>query len=72
MPGPFGFVVVWFCFLQYWFELRAYTLSHSTPSILFCEGFCFVLFCFEIGSHELFALALNPDPPDLSTEQLRL
>jgi hypothetical protein len=40
------------------FELRAYTLSHST---LFYEGF------FQIGSlMELFAqLALNFDPPDL-------
>jgi hypothetical protein len=35
------------------FELRAYTLSHST-SPCFCDGF------FEIQSHELFAQAWLP------------
>jgi hypothetical protein len=42
------------------FELRAFTLSHSTIPI-FVKGFS------EIGSHELFArLASNCNPPDLS------
>jgi hypothetical protein len=41
------------------FELRAYTLSHSTSP--FCDG----LFS-KIETHKLFAqLASNCDPPDL-------
>jgi hypothetical protein len=41
------------------FELRAYTLSHSTSPFFF-------IISFKIESHELFAqLASNHDPPDL-------
>jgi hypothetical protein len=45
MPNSF-----FFFFAMLGFELRAYTLSHSTSSI-------FVIGFFEIGSHELFAQA---------------
>jgi hypothetical protein len=50
--GRFNMVtILWFFFLvTLGFELRVFTLSHST-SLIFCEGF------FEIGSHELFASA---------------
>jgi hypothetical protein len=49
-----------FLFFVLGFELRAYTLSHST-SLPFC-----VLDFVEIGSLELFAWAgLTCDPPDL-------
>jgi hypothetical protein len=55
---PFLFFFFFF-FAVLEFELRAYTLSHST-SPFFVTGF------FEIGSCELFALAgSNHDPPDL-------
>jgi hypothetical protein len=49
MPDLSGYLLL---FVVLGFELRAYTLSHTTshPSF-FCEGF------FEIGSHELFAQA---------------
>jgi hypothetical protein len=44
----FLFVCLFVCFVVLGFELRAYTLSHST-SLLFVMG------VFQIGSHELFA-----------------
>jgi hypothetical protein len=51
--------VFFFFFSVLGFELRAYTLSHSTRPF-------FVMGFFEIGSSELLpGLALNCDPPDL-------
>jgi hypothetical protein len=41
------------------FELRAFTLSHSTA--LFCVGF----FCTRVSQNYLPRLASNLDPPDL-------
>jgi hypothetical protein len=38
------------------FELKAYTLSHSTSLVFVCLFLVMVLF-FEIGSHKLFAQA---------------
>jgi hypothetical protein len=54
-PGFFFF----FFFLVLWFELRAFTLSHSTSP--FGDGFFF-----QLGSCELFAQAgLKAHLPDL-------
>jgi hypothetical protein len=50
--GFFFVVVVIVVFVVLGFELRAYTLSHSTA--LFCD---FFFFFFEIGSLELIAQA---------------
>jgi hypothetical protein len=59
------FFFFFFFFWWYWglgFELRSYTLSHST-STFFVKGF------FKIGSREQFAQAcLNWDPLDLPPE----
>jgi hypothetical protein len=50
-----AFVCLFICFfVVLGFELRAYTLSHSTS--LFCDV-CFFFFFFEVGSCELFAQA---------------
>jgi hypothetical protein len=54
-----NFILFIYFFVVLRFELRAYTLSHSTNP-LFCDGF------FEIQSRELFApVASNFEPPDL-------
>jgi hypothetical protein len=52
-------ITFWVFFPVLGFELRAYTLSHSTSPF-------FVLDVFKIGSCKLFAQAgFEPNPPDL-------
>jgi hypothetical protein len=60
MTSVFWGFFLFFVFAVLGFELRAYTLRHSTSLFVYVMGF------FKVGSCELFAqLALNHDPPDL-------
>jgi hypothetical protein len=50
-------IFIYLFFVVLGFELRAYTMSHSTSH--FCDGFFS-----KIGSHEVFALGLAWNPPE--------